>query len=274
MNFCWFFWHSRAGADQGSLLHKTSALQPCLPSKILHSCKDQPAQNWHRDTLGSQQRQNLHWYFQWIFQTTLLNFEYSGCSLLSTSRVKLQSSEYPVERCLKKVIKKSKPIYAIQQPKNVAFLGRSLFTEGFCKDSPTIKNHIHGGNSSFLISSYFTCSERDVKCLAFILLNYEPDSAWVNWAKDLLPLYTKRGKIGCVLIFTSLVFFSCSKYSYELIKNLPAFNHIFRVWWIPLKWLKERSYFSLCRSNYFARHSIILSWQKSYLQFDEISVLL
>lgn len=147
----------------------------------------------------------------------------------------------------------------------------------FCKDSSIIKNHVHGGNPLFLISSHFTCSERAVKCHFFIPLNCEPHSAQVNWAKDLLSLYTKRLRSGSLLIFKSLVSFSCTKHSNKLIKNSPlstTFSENSWVWWISLKWLKERSYFSLCRSNYFARHSIILSWHKSYLQFDEISVLL
>lgn len=50
--------------------------------------------------------------------------------LLSTPQVSLWSSRYPLGRCLNKVLKKSKSIYAIHQPKNTAFLVRSLVTEG------------------------------------------------------------------------------------------------------------------------------------------------
>lgn len=39
-------------------------------------------------------------------------------------------------------------------------------------------------------------------------------------------------------------------------------------WWTPLKWLNKRFYFSLWRSNYFPRHSIMLSWQKSDSQMS------
>lgn len=63
-----------------------------------------------------------------------------------------------------------------------------------------------------------------------IILNCESDSAGINWAKDLLPFYVTGLRIWSVLVFTSLSF-SCSvpKKSYVLIKNLPTFNHIFRV---------------------------------------------
>lgn len=51
---------------------------------------------------------------------------FGGCSLFSTSHVNIESSEYPREKYWKKVIKKSKSIYAIHQSKKYGISGKVL----------------------------------------------------------------------------------------------------------------------------------------------------